>query len=112
MNYCDINSNILEWGSEEIIIPYTSPVDGKIHKYYPDFYIKVKDKSGNIKKNLIEVKPKYQTVEPKIKKQITRQYIKEVVTYSINKAKWKAAEEFCDDHKWQFIILTEHELKI
>ena len=112
MKYCDSKDSILEWGSEEIFIPYISRVDGKTHRYYPDFYIKVKDRSSKIKKYLVEVKPKYQTQEPKTKKRITKQYVNEVVTYSVNQAKWKAAEEFCKDHLWEFIILTEHELKV
>ena len=43
MVYCDLNENILEWGSEEIVMPYRSPVDGRVHRYFPDFYIKVKE---------------------------------------------------------------------
>ena len=58
MRYCDKNSNILEWGSEEIIIPYRSPLDQRIHRYFPDFYIKVRDNSGKVKKYVIEIKPK------------------------------------------------------
>ena len=64
MVYCDNNSAVLEWGSEEIIIPYKSPWDGKIHRYFPDFYMKVKQSSGNIKKFIIEVKPKHQCKPP------------------------------------------------
>ena len=112
MKYCDSNANILEWGSEEIFIPYTSPVDGKRHRYFPDFYIRVKTKTGVLKKYLVEVKPQYQTREPTKKQKITKQYVSEVITYSVNQAKWKAAEEFCKDHLWEFIILTEKELKV
>ena len=64
MVYCDYTDAILEWGSEEIIIPYRSPWDCRIHRYFPDFYIKVKQSSGAIKKFIIEVKPKYQTKPP------------------------------------------------
>ena len=60
MVYCDRNDSILEWGSEEIIIPYRSPLDGRMHRYFPDFYVKVKQKNGSVKKMLIEVKPKAQ----------------------------------------------------
>ena len=60
MVYCDLNENILEWGSEEIAIPYRSPVDRKIHRYFPDFYVKLKETTGKIKKYIIEVKPKKQ----------------------------------------------------
>lgn len=112
MKYCDVNDSILEWGSEELFIPYISPVDGKKHRYFPDFYIKIKDRNNKIKKYLVEVKPQYQTIEPKTKKRVTKQYVNEVITYSVNQAKWKAAEEFCKDHLWEFIILTENELKV
>jgi hypothetical protein len=112
MIYCDNNKNILEWGSEELFIPYISPVDGKKHRYFPDFYIKVKTKTDSTKKYLVEVKPQYQTQEPKLKTKITKQYVSEVITYSVNQAKWKAAEEFCKDQLWEFIVLTEKELKV
>ena len=107
MKYCDMNKNILEWGSEEIIIPYTSPVDGKRHRYFPDFYVKI-----NNKKYLVEVKPFKQTQEPKTQKRHTKRYINEVVTYAVNQAKWKAATEFCLDHNWEFMLITEKELKV
>jgi hypothetical protein len=112
MIYCDNNVNILEWGSEEIFIPYISPADGKKHRYFPDFYIKTKSKTGEIKKYLVEVKPEYQVRGPKVQQRRTKQYINEVITYAVNQAKWKAAKEFCNDHLWEFIILTEKELKV
>ncbi len=107
MRWCDQTPSVQEWGSEEIAIPYISPVDGKRHKYYPDFYVKV----GN-KKYMVEVKPTRQTKEPKTQKKITKRYVTEVVTYSVNKAKWKAAEEFCKDYGWEFMLITEKELKV
>ena len=107
MQWCDNTSSVIEWGSEEIAIPYISPVDGKRHKYYPDFYVKV----GN-KKYMVEVKPTRQTKEPRTQKKITKRYVTEVVTYSVNKAKWKAAEEFCKDYRWEFMLITEKELKV
>ena len=58
MIYCDTNNSVLEWGSEEIIIPYLSPMDGKVHRYFPDFYIKIRQRNGSIKKMIIEIKPK------------------------------------------------------
>ena len=72
MKYCDKNPNILEWGSEEIIIPYRSPFDNRIHMYFPDFYIKVRENTGQIKKYIIEVKPKKQCIEPQVKKRKTK----------------------------------------
>ena len=112
MRYCDSNQNILEWGSEEYIIPYRSPLDNKIHRYFPDFYIKVNEKNGHIKKYLIEIKPKRQCVEPKVQKNKTRGYLYEVYEYARNQAKWKAAKSFCADRLWEFKVLTEDELGI
>jgi hypothetical protein len=112
MKYCDANENILEWGSEIMALPYRSPIDNRIHKYYPDFYIKVRESSGEIKKCIIEIKPKKQTVEPIPQKRKTKGYIYEVYEYAKNQAKWKAAEEFCKDRQWEFKVLTENELGI
>jgi len=112
MNYCDLNENILEWGSEELALPYRSPLDGKIHKYFPDFYVKVKQSDGKIQKYIIEIKPKKQTIEPKVQKKKTKGYIFEVTEWVKNQEKWKAAKEFCEDRQWQFKIITEDELGI
>ena len=112
MVYCDNSDNILEWGSEEIIIPYLSPWDGKLHRYFPDFYIKVRQASGNIKKFIIEVKPKKQTRPPKPVNRKTKKWLNEVKTYSINEAKWKSASEWCSNNDMEFKILTEEELGI
>lgn len=112
LQYCDMNENILEYSSEEIALPYRSPIDNKIHRYFPDFYIKVKESSGKIKKYIIEIKPKKQTIEPQVKKRKTKSYIYEVYEYAKNQAKWKAAEEFCKDRLWEFKVLTEDDLGI
>jgi|TARA_B100000900_G_scaffold249886_1_gene212791 hypothetical protein len=112
MVYCDNHTKILEWGSEEIMLPYRSPIDNKIHRYYPDFYIKVKESNGKIKRYIIEIKPKKQTIEPKVKKRKTKGYIYEVYEYAKNQAKWEAAKEFCKDRMWEFKVLTEDELGI
>lgn len=112
MRYCDLNENILEWGSEEIALPYISPLDNRVHRYYPDFYIKVKESTGKIKKYIIEIKPKKQTVEPQVKKKITKGYIYEVTEWAKNQAKWKVAKEFCKDRQWEFKVLTEDDLGV
>jgi hypothetical protein len=112
MVYCDNSDNILEWGSEEIIIPYLSPWDGKLHRYFPDFYIKVRQASGDIKKFIIEVKPKKQTRPPEPVHRKTKKWLNEVKTYSINEAKWKSASEWCSNNDMEFKILTEEELGI
>lgn len=112
MKYCDLNENILEWGSEEIALPYLSPIDNRIHRYFPDFYIKVKESNGQIKKYLIEIKPKRQTVPPIKPKRQTKGYIYEAYEYAKNQAKWSAAQEFCKDHQWEFKVLTEDDLGV
>lgn len=110
--YCDTNPNVLEWGSEEIVLGYISPLDNRPHRYFPDFYIKVKESTGQIKKYLIEIKPKKQTVEPEKKQRVTKGYLYEMMEYAKNQAKWKAAEEWCIDQGWEFKVLTEIELGI
>ena len=110
--YCDTNENVIEYASEEICLPYRSPIDNKIHRYFPDFYIKVKESNGEIKKYLIEIKPKKQTIEPTPQKRKTKGYIYEVYEYAKNQAKWKAAEEFCKDRQWEFKVITEDHLNI
>ncbi len=112
MVYCDNNENIIEYSSEEIALPYRSPLDGKIHRYFPDFYIKVKENDGQIKKYIIEIKPKKQTMEPKVQKRKTKSYIYEVTEWAKNQAKWKAAEEYCKDRGYEFKVLTEDHLGI
>lgn len=111
MVYCDKNENVLEWSSEEIALPYRSPLDNKIHRYFPDFYIKVKE-GNKIQKYLVEIKPKRQVSEPKIPKRKTKGYIYEVKEYVKNQAKWKSAQEFCEDRQWKFKIMTEDDLGI
>lgn len=112
MKWCDLNDNILEWGSEEIAVPYRSPLDGRYHRYFVDFYIKVRNKFGEVKKYLIEIKPKKQTLEPQSQQRKTQKYINEVKTYVINQAKWEAAREWCADRQLEFLILTEDHLNV
>jgi hypothetical protein len=112
MKYCDNSPNVLEWGSEEIVIPYLSPVDGKVHRYFVDFYMKVQEQTGRQQKYLIEIKPAKFVAPPITPKRKTRQFIQEVYTWGVNQAKWKAAREFCDNRGWKFEIFTEKELGI
>lgn len=110
MDWLDRNDDIISWASEELIIPYFSPIDNRMHRYFPDFLVKTKTKDGKTKTLLIEVKPKKQTIQPEPKKRITKQYINEVTTWGVNQAKWKAAEEFCMDRGWKFMLMTEDHL--
>ena len=110
MVYFDRNPNVLQWESEEFFIPYKSKIDGRVHRYFPDFLIKVKNVDGIVETILIEVKPFYQTQPPEKKSKVTKRFINEVKTYGINISKWEAAEEYCKDRGWKFMILTEKEL--
>lgn len=110
MVWLDTNSNVLEWGSEEFSIPYVKPTDNRIHRYFPDFYAKMRAKDGKIKTVVLEVKPEKETIEPVKKKRLTKQYVEEVVTWGVNKAKWDSAKRFCDDRGWEFQLITERHL--
>ena len=112
MVYCDKNENILEWQSEEFCIPYRSPIDNRIHRYFPDFFIKYRDTSGKIKSSLIEVKPLRQCSPPPKPKRQTKKYLNEAYEYAKNQAKWRAANEWCLDRGYEFKVFTEKELGI
>jgi len=116
MSYLDKHPHVTKWNSEEIVIPYRSPIDGKMHRYFPDFYVEQINKEKRKEKVLIEVKPYAQTRPPKVqntkRNKPTKRYINEVKTWGINSAKWNAAEEFCKDKGYIFRIITENELGI
>lgn len=116
---CDEHPDIVEWSSEEIIIPYYSPIDGKWHRYFPDVYIKKKVGDNQYEEVLIEIKPEAQTRPPDISKKnatktgrVSRRYLNEVKRYGINDAKWEAAKKYCATRGWRFQILTERSLGI
>ena len=111
MEWCDSNDKCYKWSSEEVVIPYISPIDNKQHRYFPDFLIQTP--KGWF---LIEVKPLTQSRPPKklvvenleLKKK--RRYIKSVQTWLVNEAKWKAATKVCEKKGWSFQILREKQL--
>ena len=108
---CDIGENILQWSAEEVVIPYRSPIDGRLHRYFPDLKIKIKTPKG-IETWVIEIKPSKETKAPKVQKRKTKGYLNAVETWGRNSSKWKAAETFCEERKYSFMIFTEKELKI
>lgn len=110
MQSLDENTLIVRWASEEVVIPYISPIDNRPHRYFVDFYVEAKQPDGSIRKILIEVKPAAQTKPPKTPKRKTKRYITEVMTWGVNEAKWKAAQEYCLDRGWEFQIITEADL--
>lgn len=112
MRHLDLHPDILEWGSEEIVIPYMSPIDGRVHRYFIDFVVTKKNVNGLKETVLIEVKPKKQTKQPIKKKKVTKGYLVELHAWIINNAKWRAAEAYCSKKGWDFQIFTEEHLGI
>lgn len=114
MGYLDSHDNVLEWSSEEFCIPYMSPIDGKRHRYFPDFWVKKKGSDGLTEVLVIEIKPAYQSRPPVVMsgKKPTKRYLNEVYTWGVNSAKWESADKYCKTKGWKFVVLTEHELGI
>jgi len=109
--WIDKNPNIVSWGSESVVIPYISPTDSKLHRYFVDINITILEED-KYQKYLIEIKPAAQVIPPKQstkKKPSTLLY--ENITYSINQAKWEAAREWCSKHNYKFLIFTEKHIK-
>lgn len=110
--YLDTHPEIVWWQSEEMFIPYRSPLDRRVHRYFPDVVLRRADG----KTVMIEVKPQKDTVPP-TKKSLkngkpSKQYLREVMEWGKNQAKWDAAREYCADRDWEFLIFTERELNI
>lgn len=112
MTYLDKNQNVIEWASEEFFVPYKSPIDGHLHRYFPDFWVKKRNAEGIIETIVIEVKPRSQTIPPIPQKHITKNYLYEVKTWGVNQAKWEAAHKYCSNKGWKFMLVTEKELGI
>lgn len=114
MMWMDKNPDIIKYSSEETVVWYTSPLDGRPHRYFPDFVVRLRDRDGKIKTAMLEVKPDKQTRPPKPRKsgRVTKSYLEEQATWSVNDAKWKAARHFCRERGWEFIIITENNLGI
>jgi hypothetical protein len=111
--FMDMNPNIVKCNSEGVVIPYLNPVRNKISKYYMDCTFETKD--GTV--FLVEIKPFKETVHPKPPRKnaknpqkAQRTYIKAIETYAVNQAKWEAAERFCNEKGFKFVIITEKEL--
>ncbi len=121
--WCDTNKRVIKWAIEPIKIPYFDEGTGKKREYNPDFYVKMDDG----KTYLIEIKPDYQThepkkpsipsssssVAPKRKRNYSKEkkYIREQTTYLTNTSKWKAAKKLCDKKGWVFLVVTENNLE-
>jgi hypothetical protein len=112
LRFLDTNPNVLQYASEEFFIPYVSPIDGKVHRYFPDFWIKKRNINNVVEVVVVEIKPLKQTIPPTPKTKITKQYINEVRTWGVNEAKWKAANKYCESKGWKFLLATEKDLGI
>lgn len=111
MEYCDSHSDVLQWASEEFIVPYYFIGDSRWHRYYPDFVVHVRTKQGEIQTWVVEVKPFAQTLPPRNKPTTSRRrQLRETLEYAKNQAKWNAATAFCDTKGWKFMVITEKDL--
>lgn len=112
--YCDINPNILKWGSEVATIPYIGP-DQKTHRYHIDFYIETANhETGVNNKILVEVKPHGETLMPKPPTKSTAKamesYEYSLKMYQKNLYKWAAAKQYAIERGMKFMIITENQL--
>lgn len=112
MQYLDQHPDIVAWASEELAIPYIKPTTMRTHKYWPDLIIRKRGPDGKMRTIMIELKHSSDLKEPVLKEgqRRTRRFLNEVVEYQVNRAKWAAAEAYCLDRGWQFMVLTEKEL--
>lgn len=111
MKWADNNPGVLKWTSEELVINYFSPVDQRNHRYFVDFAVLVKTRTGEQKKYAVEVKPFKETLPPTGTKK-TRRLLQETATYVTNQAKWAAADVWCKKNGMEFLVLTEKELGV
>lgn len=105
--WCENNPKVKLWNSEEVVVPYVSSVDKKLHRYYVDLLIQMDNK----KTYLIEIKPKKETQPPKPRSRKTKKFINEQLTYITNRDKWEAANKFAEHNGWKFQVWTEETLK-
>ena len=105
--WCENNPKVKLWNSEEIVVPYKSTVDKRLHRYFVDLLIQMDNKETY----LIEIKPKSQTLPPKKRSRKTKKYINEQLTYIKNNDKWEAADAFAKHKGWKFQVWTEETLK-
>lgn len=108
--FLDNNENILRWSSEEIKIPYIKPTDGKVHHYYPDYWIEYRNRDGVVVTEIVEVKPSTQAKAPTTRGKARKTILYEQTTYAINMAKWKAANDWCNQRGFTFRVITEKSL--
>jgi hypothetical protein len=112
MRYFDNSPNVITWGSESVVIPYQSPLDGKVHRYFIDMVAEIKMKDNTVKKILVEVKPEKQTFPPIVtNRKSQKTIVYEKYQYAVNSAKWQAAKQYANKKGYLFFILNEKHLK-
>jgi len=107
MRFFDEHADIIQWSSEEVVIPYRCKTDGRLHRYFVDFKVLFADK----KTFLIEIKPAKETQPPRRQQRQSKRYITEVMTYAKNVSKWESAEQYALDRGWEFVVWTEDTLR-
>ena len=105
MTFCDSNKNVTHWASESMSIPYRSPLDGKMHMYIPDFFVVYQNKFGKAIAEVVEIKPKKQSL---IESRTASARDRAVV--AVNHSKWQAATAYCKMQGFAFRVITENEL--
>lgn len=110
MKLFDCSSKVIEWASESVIVPYVKPTDGKVHRYFIDFYVKERNADGSTTKWLYEYKPYRQRIPPIKGRKSERTWLTEQMTWATNQCKWKAAEAYAKTIGAKFVILSEKDL--
>ena len=108
MRMLDEKDNCISWASEEFSIKYYHPIKLCYKRYFPDFFVEMRQKDGKIFKAIVEIKPANQIAQPRRKKNGKMQrFIYESMTFAVNRAKWEAAVKFCKEHKLKFYVVTK-----
>ncbi len=116
MSYLDNQAEVIRWASEEIAVPYLSPKDKRMHRYFPDFWVEIKMADGKIVRKIIEIKPSQECLPPVPPKKETKtsrmRYAKACLTFSVNQAKWNSCKQFCAENNFEFLVMTEKDLGV
>ena len=104
MRFCDSNDHILQWASESISIPYRHPLTGKMTNYVPDFLVTYRTKNNTMRAELIEIKPKKQSVIE------SKASARDRAIVAVNYAKWDSATKWCRRQGLTFRVITEDDI--
>lgn len=104
MRFCDNNDNIVQWASEAIQIPYRHPLTGKNTIYVPDFFIVYRTKDNQTRAEVVEIKPKKQSVLE------SKANARDRAIVAVNYAKWDAATKWCRRQGLMFRVITEDDI--